>query len=95
MWKEATVLRHVADATPECDGIELSRVDAFDENPSTIGRDETVEAAEKCCLPGPAFADKGETSTGLDGDGDIVECDNVAESLGNAIGAEWLGLCLV
>ena len=85
MREQTAVLRDVPDTTAQRDGIDGRDVVAIHQHAAGVGIDEAIEGPQQRALSGAALADEGETATGVDGDGDGVERDDIAESLADLL----------
>src|SRR5439155_17351682 len=89
--QQATVLRHIADATPQRYRIELARVHVLDEDPASVRLDEAIEAAQQRRLAGSTLADQGEALPSGERQRHVIERDQVAEALRYVVGAKRRG----
>ncbi len=91
--EKAAILWHVSDGSTEPHGVDGSDVDVADANGSAIRLDETIDAAKQGGLSGAALADERQAGARRHVDRDVVERDDVSESLADVREGERYRSC--
>ena len=73
MRKQADLLNHVADRSPQANRIPLARVPALHAHVAGVGQQQSIDELEDGGLAGAARADERDDFAGADGQREVVE----------------------
>jgi hypothetical protein len=73
VWHQSAILRDVAHAPPECDGIQAGHIHAIDQDPALVRLYHPVEAAKKRGFSSSALANESKALARRGMEGNIIQ----------------------